>query len=259
MKITEKDLQELKDAKELLENPGLAAKMTNFIGKPIEKGIENFPEDWKEKLGDISRKSLLKAGNVAVFTMRDEPSVKSSNMIHKIATATSGAVGGFFGLAGLAIELPISTTIMLRSIADISREHGESINDIETKLACLQVFALGGASQSDDGTESGYYAIKAVLAKSISETAKFIAEKGIIEEGAPILLKLITKIAVKFNVQISEKLMAQSIPIIGAAGGAIINIMFMDHFQDMAKGHFIMRKLENKYEANYIKIIYNKV
>jgi hypothetical protein len=259
MNITEKDLQELKEAKELLENPGLAAKMTNFIGKPIEKGIENFPEDWKEKLGDISRKSLLKAGNVAVFTMRDEPSVKSSNMIHKIATATSGAVGGFFGLAGLAIELPISTTIMLRSIADISREHGESINDIETKLACLQVFALGGASQFDDGTESGYYAIKAVLAKSISETAKFIAEKGIIEEGAPILLKLITKIAVKFNVQISEKLMAQSIPIIGAAGGAIINIMFMDHFQDMAKGHFIMRKLENKYEANYIKIIYNKV
>jgi hypothetical protein len=259
MNITEKDLQELKEAKELLENPGLAAKMTNFIGKPIEKGIENFPEDWKEKLGDISRKSLLKAGNVAVFTMRDEPSVKSSNMIHKIATATSGALGGFFGLAGLAIELPISTTIMLRSIADISREHGESINDIETKLACLQVFALGGVSQSDDGTESGYYAIKAVLAKSISETAKFIAEKGIIEEGAPILLKLITKIAVKFNVQISEKLMAQSIPIIGAAGGAIINIMFMDHFQDMAKGHFIMRKLENKYEANYIKIIYNKV
>ena len=202
---------------------------------------------------------MLKAGDIAVFTMRDKPSVKSSNTIHKIATATSGAVGGFFGLAGLAIELPISTTIMLRSIADISREHGESINDIETKLACLQVFALGGASQSDDGTESGYYAIKALLAKSISETAKFIAEKGIIEEGAPILLKLITKIAVKFNVQISEKLMAQSIPIIGAAGGAIINTMFMDHFQDMAKGHFIMRKLENKYEASYIKGIYKKM
>lgn len=259
MNITQQDLQELKDAKALLENPGFAAKITNFIGKPFEKGLEILPEDWKDKLVDITQKSLLKAANVAVFTMKDKPSTKSSNITHKIAVATSGGVGGFFGLAGLAIELPISTTIMLRSIADIAREQGEPINAIETKLACLEVFALGGKSKSDDGTETGYYAIKAILAKSISETAKFIAEKGIIEEGAPILLKLIAKISERFSIQISEKMISQSVPIIGAAGGALINTMFMDHFQDMAKGHFIMRKIENKYDATYIKTLYEKL
>jgi hypothetical protein len=39
----------------------------------------------------------------------------------------------------------------------------------ETKLACLEVFALGGPSSSDDGTESGYFAVRTALAKSIAD------------------------------------------------------------------------------------------
>ena len=256
MKIIKKDLEDLKFAKNLLENPGLASKITNFIGKPIEKGLEVLPQNWSEKLVEITHSSLLKAANAAIFTMSDTPNSESSNIMHKIAVAASGGVGGFFGLAGLAIELPVSTTIMLRSIADISREQGESISSIDTKLACLEVFALGGESKTDDGTETGYYAIKTILASSVSEAAKFILEKGVIEEGAPVILKLITKIAERFSIQITEKAIGQSVPIIGAAGGAIINTIFMDHFQDMAKGHFTVRRLEKKYDTQYIKEIY---
>ena len=259
MKIIKKDLEDLKIAKKLLENPGLAAKITNLIGKPIEKGLESLPKNWSEKLGKITHSSLMKAADAAIFTMDDIPNSESSNIMHKIAVATSGGVGGFFGLAGLAIELPISTTIMLRSIADISREQGESITSVETKLACLEVFALGGESKSDDGTETGYYTIKAMLANSISEAAKFIIEKGVIEEGAPVILKLITKIAERFSIQITEKAIGQSIPVIGAAAGALINTIFMDHFQDMAKGHFTVRRLEKKYDVEYIKEIYTNL
>ncbi|MBK5210259.1 MAG: EcsC family protein [Flavobacteriaceae bacterium] len=259
IKITKEDLKELKIAKELLENPGLAAKITNFIGKPIENGLEKLPQKWSAKLGKITKNSLLKAADAAVFTMKNTSKKKSSNIFHTTAAAVTGGLGGFFGLPGLAIELPISTTIMLRSIADISREHGESITSIETKLACLEVFALGGNSTSDDGTEAGYFVVRALLAKSVSEAAKFIVEKGVIEESAPVLLRLITKIAERFSVQISEKAAGQSIPIIGAAGGVLINIMFMDHFQDMAKGHFIVRKLERKYNPETVKETYNTI
>lgn len=70
------------------------------------------------------------------------------------------------------------------------------------------------------------------------------------------LLTLITKIAKRFSIQISEKAAGQSIPLIGAAGGAIINTMFMDHFQDMATGHSIVRKLERKYDPAKIKETY---
>jgi EcsC protein family len=68
----------------------------------------------------------------------------ASSYLHKALAATSGAVGGSFGLPALPIELLISTVIMLRSIGDVARAEGEDLHDPETALSCLQVFALGG-------------------------------------------------------------------------------------------------------------------
>ena len=257
--IDKKDIKELEKAKRLLENPGLAAKITNFIGTPIEKGLEKLPQKWNKQIGEITKDSLLKAADVAIFTMKNTPGEESSNIWHKISVAASGGIGGFFGLPGLAIELPISTTIMLRSIVDIARANGENIDTIEAKLACLQVFALGGKSESDDGTETGYYAIRTLLAKSVAESAKFVAKNGIIEKGAPVIIRFLTKIAERFGLQLTEKFAAQSLPVIGSLGGATINTMFMDHFQDMAEGHFIVRKLERKYGEVEVKLAYKKI
>jgi hypothetical protein len=55
---------------------------------------------------------------------------------------------------------------------------------------------------------------------------------------------------------VSEKFVAQSVPVIGAAGGAAINVMFMTHFQDLARGHFIVRRLERKYGAEHVRAVY---
>jgi glycerate kinase len=73
----------------------------------------------------------------------------------------------------------------------------------------------------------------------------------------PMLIKLINTIASRFGIVVSEKLAAQSIPLIGAAGGAAINLMFIDHFQDMAEGHFIVKRLEKKYGSEKIEVLYN--
>jgi hypothetical protein len=84
---------------------------------------------------------LSKAADAAIFTMDDTPGDESSELWHKLGAAVSGRVGGFFGIASIPIKLPISITIMLRSIADIASGEGESINTLETKLACLEVLA----------------------------------------------------------------------------------------------------------------------
>jgi len=253
------DRKELQVAKNLLENPGIAARMTNFIGAPIEKGFGLLPENWNKNIDNVTQAALLKASNAAIFTMKDIPGEASSNIWHKLGVATSGGIGGFFGIAALAVELPISTSIMLRSIADVARSEGESITAIDTKLACLEVFALGGNNKSDDGAESGYYAIRATLAKSVTDASEFIVSKTITDESAPLLIKFITKIAERFGVQVTEKAAAQAIPAIGAAGGAIINTIFIDHFQDMARGHFIVRKLERKHGKDVIERLYAKL
>lgn len=253
------DLNDLKKAKTLLENPGIAAKITNLLGTPIEKGFELLPDNWNVKVGELTQEALSKAVHAAVFTMKDSPGEEASNYWHKIAVATTGGIGGFFGLTALAVELPISTTIMLRSIADIARSEGEAISKIESKIACIEVFALGGPSKSDDASDSGYFAVRAALAQSVTKAAEYIAEKGLAEESAPALVRLIIKIAERFSIQVSEKAAAQAVPAIGAAGGAIINTLFIDHFQDMALGHFIVRRLERKYGKEVVEATYKTV
>jgi hypothetical protein len=257
MKLSESEIKELQIAKNLLENPGIAARITSFIGTPLEKGIELLPENWTKNIGEITNTALMKAANTAIFTMNDTPSKQSSNVWHKIGVAASGGIGGFFGIAALTLELPISTTIMLRSIADIARSEGESVNDVETKMACLEVFALGGESKEDDSAESGYFVIRAALAREVAAAAEFIAEKGLIEESAPLLVKVISSISERYKLQITEKFAGQCIPYLGAIGGATINTLFMDHFQDMARGHFIVRKLERFHGKDNVKSQYD--
>jgi hypothetical protein len=259
MNLSKADIASLRYAKSLLENPGIAAKITNFIGVPIEKGFELLPKKWGTVVSRITKKSLEKALHFALVTLNDKPKIKSKNIFHKIAVGATGAGGGYFGLAGLSVELPVSTTIMLRSIADIARSEGERLQEPETKLDCLEVFAFGGRRTDDDAVESAYFAIRAVLAKEVSAAAQYIAEREVAEEGAPVLVRLITKIASRFGMAVSEKVAAQAVPIIGSAGGAVINVLFIDHFQDMARGHFIVRRLERTYNPDLIREEYERL
>lgn len=259
MVLTETHKQELRSAMLLLENPGIAAKIVNFIGMPIEKGFELLPKNWNRKVGEATQKALLKAADAAIFTLKKESGKTSSEGMHKLGVAVTGGIGGFFGLPALILELPVSTTIMLRSIAAIAQAQGESLDNYEVKLACLEVFALGGKNKSDDSSESGYYIVRVALAKSISEAAQFVATKSLTEEGAPALIRFIVNIANRFSIQVSEKVAAQAIPVIGAAGGALINTLFINHFQDMAKGHFVVRRLESIYGKDVVKEAYQEL
>jgi hypothetical protein len=256
MEMTPEDICRLKHAIDLLENPGLAAKLTNVIGMPFEKAFDRLPEKWIDAIQTITRRSLRHALDVAVKTIDYGGKKASGDTLHKILVAASGGIGGAFGLPALAIELPVTTVIMFRSMADIARSEGEDVQLIETRLACLEVFALGGNSGKDNSSESGYYAMKALLARQVSEAAKYIVEKGIAEEGAPTLVRLIATIASRFGVTVSQKAAASAVPVIGAAGGALINTIFIGHFQNMARGHFIIRSLERKYGRDYVKISY---
>jgi hypothetical protein len=145
---------------------------------------------------------------------------------------------------------------MLRAIADIARSEGENIETVDAQLACLEVFALGGSSEGDNAAESGYYAIRALLARQVSEAAKYLLEKGLAEEGAPVLVRLLASVASRFGVTESQKAAASAVPVIGAAGGALINSIFMDHFQSMARGHFVIRRLERIYGDDAVRKAY---
>lgn len=253
-----KDLQDLRRAKMLLENPGLAMRLANFVGTPIEKGFKLLPQGWAEAVHSATRAALMRALELAVASLgKSRP--RASEKLHKILVGASGGLGGAFGLAALPLELPVSTTFMLRSIADIARSEGHDVRSTSVRLACLEVFALGGQSKADDASESGYWAIRAALAKAISEAAAYLAERRALEQTAPAVVRLISAIAARFGVIVSEQVAAKAVPVIGAASGSIINILFMDHFQDMARGHFIVKRLETRYGVARIKEAYESL
>ena len=148
---------------------------------------------------------------------------------------------------------------MLRSIADIARSEGEDLSKPEAALSCVEVFALGGRSGSADASESGYFAVRGMLAKTVAEAAKFVAERGAMKEGAPILLKFATQVAARFRLVVTQKVAAQALPVVGALGGAAVNYAFMDHFQDVARGHFTVRRLERIYGKERIRSEYDLI
>ena len=240
-----------------MEHPGLAARLAALAGSPLEKGMKLLPSGWRDRVHAATQAALTKALDVAVSSLGERGARPSRDRLHKLAAAASGAVGGAFGLPALALELPVSTTLMLRSIADIAAARGENLRDAETRLACLTVFALGSTRDtSDDAAESGYFAARSALAAAVTEATKHLAQKGFAKSGAPALVRLIALIGSRFGIVVSEKAAAQALPIIGAAGGALINTVFIDHYQDMARGHFTVRRLERLHGEDTVRAAY---
>jgi len=257
--LSEHDRDALAAARDLLEHPGLPARLAGLIGMPVDKAMGLLPERWSEAIGLATHKSLDTALQVALTTLDDAPRGRSREGWHKLAVAATGAGGGALGLVGLPVELPVSTTIMLRSIADIARSEGEALGSPDARMACLEVFALGGRTSADDASESSYFLVRAALARSISEAATYVTQRGVAEKGAPALVRLIAQLASRFGTTVSQKVAAQAVPIVGAAGGVAINLLFMDHFQDMARGHFTVRRLERAYSPAFIKEAYEQL
>ena len=159
----------------------------------------------------------------------------------------------------VAVKHPAVRFEQLRSIADIARSEGEDLSDPETALACVEVFALGGRPGSADASESGYFTVRGMLAKTVTEAARFVAERGLLKEGAPILLKFVTQVAARFGLVVTQKVAAQALPLVGAIGGAAVNYAFIEHFQDVARGHFTVRRLERLYGKELIRSQYDLI
>src|SRR3954471_14645709 len=258
MPLSRAELEELQRAKALLENPGIAARLADVLGSPLEHGMKMLPAKIQRGVNAATETALMKAADVAVYTLGKGRSTPLRDNLHKVAVAASGAAGGAFGLPALALELPLSTTLMLRSIAEIAAAQGEDPRAVETKPACLMVFALGSTRDTrDDATESGYFAARSALATAVTEATKHLAQKGLGKGVAPPLVRLVTLIGSRFGIVVSEKAAAQAIPILGAAGGALINTVFIGHYQDMARGHFVVRRLERIHGAEAVRKAYD--
>ncbi|QBQ56612.1 EcsC family protein [Nitrosococcus wardiae] len=253
--LSPQDLIDLRWAHRHLEHPSFAARLSNVVGTPIEQGLKLLPKSWHQHLHEAVEFSIRRALDMTISSMGGIPPSAAHDHLHKFMAMGSGAIGGLFGPLTLLAELPITTALMLRSIADIAHSQGEDLNTLEARLACMEVFALGGRTKEDDAADTGYYGIRATLAFHFSGLLDYPSTAT----KLPAAINLIRATAARFGVVIPDKAAAQMIPAAGAVSGALLNLIFMQHFQDMARGHFIVRRLERKYDPETVRVAYQQL
>lgn len=265
--FSDREFEFIQQAVAFLEKPSFLIQAAQALGKPLEKIQNSLPQKMQKKISEVTLQALQKGLATAIFTLPAGEGIPqnaaNSRKFHVAATAVTGAVGGFFGSFALAIELPVTTTIMLRSIASTAHSFGQDLSDPKVQLECLQVFAMGASTSGQSEMESSYFSQRVALELLIKNVAG-VGGKGTareflsaLEKGfLPTVTRLLTRIAARFEIVVSEKFMAEALPILGAVGGATLNILFMDYFNKVAYFHFGLKSLEKKYSAEVVQAAY---
>lgn len=279
------DLARLRTARQTLENPGLAVKLASAMGAPVEKLLSRLPNAASRIVNDATGRALQTCLSLAIRTLRSpqaaeeltftlddtntvtpitpasaaarsESGGKRSRRLHQLAVAATGAAGGAFGMISLPIELPVTTTLMFRSIGAIAAQHGEDIRSAEVQLQCLTVLAMGGPTKDDDDASYGYFMVRGAMAQQVAAATAELAARGAGGHSSALVTKLLHSVAARFSAQVSEQAAAKAVPVVGAVFGAAVNAIFISHFQDMAHAHFTVRTLERQYGEAAVKHAY---
>jgi hypothetical protein len=241
------------------------------VGKPAEAMLAMLPEAANKLITAATHKAMLRGIEWVSATIPGDPHAgatpprRVSSLFakhgHTAVSALSGAGGGFFGLAGLTVEVPVTTLVMLRSIASVAAASGADLSDPRTRLECLAVLSLG--TPADKQMQSTYLSTRLGTSLAVREAASFVAKTGgqelsqaIAKGTAPLVVRLIDAVGTRFQIVVTEKVAAQMVPVVGAAMGALVNASFTDYFNRIARYHFGIVALERRYGQSLVDAAY---
>ncbi len=221
----------------LRDGGGLVMRMADMaggvLGRTFQLGTRTLRAvpGGQSGMSRVVEAALKRAFDIAVLRLDASTEQVRSKRLAAPVVVLSGAVGGFLGLSGFVPDAAVTTLTIMREIARIAQEEGEHLDDPDTREACLQVFALNPGERD---AEMGYFSTRLVL------------------QGRPLAL-LIAEVASRFGVSLSQKFAVQAVPVIGAVGGATLNVAFLGHYRELAKAHFTVRRLERTFGADIVR------
>jgi hypothetical protein len=248
----------LRRAFQQLERQNFAAQLADHAGRPVDRLLRLMPKPASAGFNRAIEAAILQCLNLAIRSIEPTSRRRPARGLSSLLAGVNGGVSGFFGFAALPIELPLTTTLMLRSIADIARHHGEDLSRLDARLACVEVFALG-AGGAQKRMDVGYYASRALLSKLAGDASAYLLERSAVSATTPVVNSLLTEIVSRFGVIASERFAVSAMPVLGAVGGATVNVIFMNYFQRIAQGHFTIRRLERRYGHAVVRRHYERL
>lgn len=200
--------------------PGL--RLLTALGGRAEGLLDRLPAELRDGLGVATERALTLAMRTAQGSrgvIPDQP-----GWVDIAATAAMGAAGGFGGLPGALVELPATTTVLLRSIQGVAAQTGFDPGAENVQFDCIRVFAAAGPLAHDDGADLGFLSLRLTLTGGTVQ-------------------KLIASVSPRLAAVMGQKLAAQSVPLLGAVTGAGINYLYTRYYREMAHVHFGLRRL----------------
>jgi len=213
---------------------GIGMQALGMIGSQAEDLMKRLPKSVSDQLDSLARGALETTFDAATISRKAIPDQK--DWLNTAFTVGTGAAGGLGGIGTALAELPVTTTVILRSVQGIAREHGFDPDDEDTRMDCVQVFASAGPLADDDGIDTSFLSMRLGLT------------------GAT-LQGLLSKVAPRLATVLGQKLAAQTVPVLGAVAGAAINYAFTGYYQEMARIHFGLRRLADDLDEDRAELI----
>ena len=261
--LTPEHEKALARAVDRLEFEGLAVRIGKQAGQPVQKIFSQLPAPVAAGLNRAVEKAVLKSLDLAIKSLDPADRKKPMPRLTAVFTGLAGGLSGLAGFAGLPLELPVTTLLMLRSIASIARHMGEDLTTMEARLACVAVFAFGGYGAEKIEAEVGYYASRALLGKLASDVSAALIERtgaaAVAPATAPAVVAFAGEVTTRFSATVWERAAASAAPLIGAVGGASLNVLFTNHFNGVAWSHFTIRRLERIYGEGLVRETYARL
>ncbi len=209
-------------AREYSAAGGIGVQMLTTLGGRAENLLDRLPAPVRAQLSGATAQALILAMQAAQSSRGAVPDQKP--WVNAAVTTAMGAAGGFGGLPTALIELPATTTMLLRSIQGVAADMGFDPSAENVQFDCIRVFAAAGPLAEDDGADLGFISLRLTLTG-----------------GA--MHKLIATVAPKLAAALGQKLAAQTVPILGAVAGATANYVYTSYYQQIARVHFGLRRL----------------
>lgn len=230
------------------EANGLLVRLLGWAGSRVDAALDRLPDGWRGRIDEAVGLALDRGYRIAFSTQPGSDGRAIDRALawaggdrwHKAATAVTGALGGAGGLATTLIDLPVTTTLILRSIQQIAAGYGEDPADPAVRAACVMVLGLGGPTTTDDSGDTGFIAARLAL------SGKAVAE-------------LLRDVLPRFGIVVGQKALAQATPLLGALAGATINPVFTGYYQTMAHVHFRLRRLEAAHPPEHVRACFERM
>jgi EcsC protein family len=165
-------------------------------------------------------------------------------------TMAEGIPGAQLVIPSLILtDITTSMTLLSRHTCRIATAYGFSSNRPEN----LPHLMAAMAPQSE-ASDEGYLALKTAVVTSIREAGQFMSrttgvllDRQLLEREAPQMIRLITYVADRLGIVITQKELGVLVPIAGAVLNSSINVAFQQVGHQTAKDYFRRLLLEDRY------------